>query len=195
MNNYNFAYMFPFFFVEYLTNRYHLIERVKPWMVFACLAIAVAMRVAVSMGYFKGWSVWTSGTYLWGSLGFERHLYLNSVRLAMGFTGSVGFAGLVWYAYCLFKRTGISNQPAAKGIRWFFLQMGVFSLSVCAIQSIVVETVFKHFMGFLYYGGYLAAITPCNVFVYKYVYARRGDCYELCLPTGDSHSLPRAPVP
>ena len=48
--------------------------------------------------------------------------------------------------------------------------MGVFSLSVYAVQSIIVEIVFKHFMGFLYYRGYLASITPCNPFVYKYVY-------------------------
>lgn len=170
MNNYNIAYMFPFFYAGYLTNKYNLIARVKPYMICTCLVIAIAMWIAVSMGHFKGWSVWTSGTYLWGPLGFERHLYMNCVRLAMGFFGSVAFAGLTWYVYSWIKGKKFSALPIVRAVRCFFLRMGVFSLSVYAVQSIIVETVFKHFMLFLYYRGYLAAITPCNPFVYKYVY-------------------------
>ena len=168
--NYNIAYMFPFFYAGYITSRYNLIKRVRSWLVVSCLALAIAMWIAVTMGYFKGWSVWTSGTYLWGPLGFERHLYLNAVRLVMGFSGSVGFAGVMWHLFQWCKSRQLTGYPIVRYIRCFFIQMGVFSLSVYAVQSIVVETVFKHFMGFLYIKGHLAAIVPCNPLLYKYVY-------------------------
>ena len=142
--SFNVAYMFPFFYAGYACNEFNLLHRLRPWHVAVACAVIAAFAVALRFGHFKGWNVWATGTYIFHPNGVARQIYLDVVRLAIGFIGSIGFAGLVWHFYLWAKK---HMQPANAVVRWvkaWLLLLGMFSLSVYAIQATIVEVLFQN---------------------------------------------------
>ena len=167
---YSIAYMFPFFYAGYVTCMYDLNKRIKPWHIIGCCVLTVIFWICFKHGHFSGFSVWHSGTYLWGPMGVKRHLLLNVFRLTIGVTGSIGFAGMMWYAYKWFKGRSLSSHAIVLAVKETIMQMGVYSLSLYAVQSIIVETCFWRLMRSMQYRGYLDGLIPCHALTYKYVY-------------------------
>lgn len=170
-NNYNVAYMFPFFYAGYVSSQYQLTALVRPWLVVAgCIALAVMQGLAAK-GYFPDSSVWKSGTCLFGPLGFSKHFQLTVFRMVQAFAGCVSFAALLWYAYGWMRGRSISRLLPVRMAKRFFVCVGEFSLAVYALQSIVVETFFKHWMNVLKDSGALAQAVPlpCSAALYKWV--------------------------
>lgn len=137
--SFNAAYMFPFFYGGYIANRY---GRSTHFTTRRCaLQLAPACGTwafSTYTGYGSGWSVRKSSTYLFGPQGWCYHLCTNLYRLWLGFAGSVGFAGVMHALYSRYIAVFNGANPIIRFIR----ELGVYSLSVYAVQSIMVEFFF-----------------------------------------------------
>lgn len=170
-NNYNAAYMFPFFYAGYVTSQYKLTSRVRPWFVIVCCVALASMQGMAAKGCFADSSVWTSGTSLFGPQGFTRHLQLTIFRMVQAFAGCVSLAALLWYAYRWMRGRGISRVLPVRMAKHYLVRVGEFSLAVYVIHSIVVMVFFQHWMNVLKNSGDLAGAMdlPCSVPLYKWV--------------------------
>ena len=145
------AYMFPFFFFGYACAR----MRARPlpgWASCIILASTVLFYVFAAMnGHAAGWTVWVSGTWIFGPQGWRRHLFLNCYRISLGLAGSIGFAGVMYSLQKLFKNRKWNEQLAwyPVCIGWV-KELGKWSLTVYAAQSIVVELLFSCGVSVLY---------------------------------------------
>lgn len=145
------AYMFPFFLCGYTCARL----RVRPlpgWASCIILASTVLFYVFAEMnGHAKGWSVWQSGTWIFGPQGWRRHLFLDCYRIFLGLAGSIGFAGVMYSLQQLFKSRKWNERltwcPVCIG---WVKELGKWSLTVYAAQSVVVELLFRCGVSFLY---------------------------------------------
>lgn len=149
--SYHVAYMFPFFLCGYACA--HLRARPLPgWASCAVFAATMAFYVYVAVnGHFKGWSVWDSGTYVFGPQGWRRHLLLDGYRIFIGLAGSIGFAGVLYSAQNHAKARGWNiGHPWLSACSNWVREVGVWSLTVYAAQSVVVELLFRCGVNILY---------------------------------------------
>lgn len=143
--SYNVAYMFPFFYCGYMCNRFNLAGRVPRWVFPLCLAAAcVIWSYNGYMHHFKGWSVWDSGTYILGPLGWRRHLVLVAYRNSLALLGGIGFAGCLFQAYnALRAYASWRANRAFMAFCSFIKELGVWSLSVYVVQAVVLEILLR----------------------------------------------------
>lgn len=142
--SFNAAYMFPFFYGGFMANRYGLASHFTLRRCALLLFLACGMwAFSTYTGYGSQWSVWKSQTYLFGPHGWRYHLCMNLYRLGLGFSGSAGFAGVM---HAVYNRYASFFSGANSGMR-FIRELGIYSLSVYAVQSIVVEFFFHRACG------------------------------------------------
>lgn len=135
---FNVAYMFPFFYGGYLANRLNLAEHFTTGRCAALLAAAGGMwAFSTYTGHGGDWSVWTSHTYLFGPDGWRHHLSMNLYRLWLGFAGAVGFTGVLHAVYTRYASFFERDHALTR----FMRAAGVYSLSIYAMQSILVEQI------------------------------------------------------
>lgn len=142
---YNVAYMFPFFYCGYMCNRFNLASKVPHWVFPLCLiAACVIWSYNGYMHHFKGWTVWDSGTYILGPRGWKRHLVLITYRNFLGLLGGIGFAGCLFHAYNILRtKASLHANRAFMAFCSFIKELGVWSLSVYFVQSVVVEKMLR----------------------------------------------------
>lgn len=143
---YNVAYMFPFFYCGYMCNRFNLAGKVPHWVFPLCLAAACVIWSYIDYAHhFKGWSHWYSGTYILGPLGWKRHLVLITYRNFLGLLGSIGFAGCLFQAYNILRtKLSLRGNRAFMVFCSFIKELGVWSLAVYLVQSVVVERLLSY---------------------------------------------------
>lgn len=151
---YNVGYMFPFFFMGYLTSRWSLLSRFRWWMGALALIAFSGLYALLGTPFAACWSVWDSHTYLFGPMGVQRHAELYAYRMAMGFFGCISFAWVVALCCRACRRLPQLSAPC-RGIRRFFIRLGEYSLAVYCIQSVLVEKLFSRTIKFSveYLGG------------------------------------------
>lgn len=139
-DEYNIGYMFPFFFLGYLTARLFLLKRFRWWLGVLALSAFVGCYSLLDTPFSEKWMVWDSHTYLFGPMGVQRHAELYLYRMTMGFFGSVAFAWLVSLA-CRWCHHLPEKSLLCRIIYRFLLALGEYSLAVYCIQSILVELI------------------------------------------------------
>lgn len=143
-DTFNIAYMFPFFFGGYLVSRFSLVSRMPKWVgPFSVLLLIVGYAFHFS-GIFKGHSVWTSHSYIFGPLGVMKHLTLMAFRFSVGMVGCIAFPWLLYKLYQVLHR--IHKNRIAEAGKNLLLEVGVYSLSYYCIQSIVVEYILHNLL-------------------------------------------------
>lgn len=172
-DEYNIGYVFPFFFMGYLTSRLELIPRFRWWMGLLAIGSFAGCYAMLGTPFSKYWMVWDSHTYLFGPLGVQRHAELYLYRMTMGVFGSISFAWVV-YLLCRCCRRLPEICLPCRGIYRFLLLLGEYSLAVYCIQSVLVETLLSGAMRLVVdHVGYnplsenpamfFAVILPCTV--------------------------------
>lgn len=144
-DEYNIGYMFPFFFLGYLTSRCTLIPHFRWWMGLTALVCFAGCYTLLGTPFSQDWSVWNSHTYLFGPKGVQRHAELYFYRMAMGVFGSISFAWVVYLLCRCCHRLPEMCLPC-RGIYRFLLRLGEYSLAVYCIQAILVETLLNRAM-------------------------------------------------
>lgn len=168
--SYNVAFMFPFFYCGYLSCRFALAGKVPRWIFPLCLLAACGIWIYNDyMHHFHGWSVWNSGSYILGPQGWERHLTLILYRDFLGFLGSIGFAGSLYLVCNTFeiKRVLHANRVFSAFCS-FIRELGVWSLSVYLVQSVVVENLLRCGFASLLSLGYANPFDECFI-LYRWV--------------------------
>lgn len=163
-NNYNIAYMFPFFYAGYLVAMYKLLDFFSIRVLAIVFLLLLAMLPILSHGYLSDLSVWKTGTYIFGNLGWERHLAINVVRIILALLGSVLFSGVFWYVCKIMKAHRQCFSPALRRIKCIILAFGEYSLGIYAIQSIIVEIIFKRLVDILWIPVNYVIVFQCVAF-------------------------------
>ena len=182
-NNYNVAYMFPFFYAGFLACRFKLTCKVRPYHIALCFILMIGMNVAQALKLFENHSVWVDGTYLLGPLGLAAHLKYTVVRMVLAFVGCGVFAGALWYAYKWIRPFKVARWWPLQVVKIFFMRVGEFSLAVYIMQSLVVETFFRHMMDLLRANGAVAQVfqLPCPHRIFNWVYLPICSVLAICI--------------
>lgn len=153
-DNYNIGYMFPFFFLGYLTSRWSLLKHFRWWHGALALMILCELYAMLGTPFAKGSSVWVSHTYLFGPLGWRRHAELYLYRMSLGFFGCIGFSWLVAVLCRCCRRLPELFSPC-RAVYRVLLAIGKYSLAMYCIQSLLVETFLKRLIRVLvFHQGY-----------------------------------------
>lgn len=163
---YNIGYMFPFFFLGYLTARWSLLVRFRWWHGVFSLIIFSALWSLLGTPISENWSIWKSHTYLFGPFGPQRHMELYLYRMGIGFFGCVSFAWIV-SLLCRCCRRLPELSSSCMVIHRFLLALGEYSLAIYLIQSVLVEAFLKKMMiSFVCYMGYNPLLMHPTLFFY-----------------------------
>lgn len=144
-DNNNIGYMFPFFYMGYLTSRWELLKYFRWWQGALALVILAGLYALLGTPFTKGWSIWISHTYLFGPMGLQRHAELYLYRMGLGFFGCIGFAWFVSVLCRCCRRLPELCSPC-RAVYRALLALGEYSLAVYCIQSLLVETILKQAM-------------------------------------------------
>lgn len=164
---FNIAYTFPFFYGGYVAHRMGLIRYATAGRCLSFMGLTVLLALwNCYSGCASDVSVWVSGTYLFGPLGWPEHLLWNVYRLFLGAVGTIGFIGTLFVLYRVVSRCNLPT-PAA-GFISFVCNLGCYSLALYAVQNVVVEILLNWAMRW-----YVYHCNPVNVFHdYPLLFAR-----------------------
>lgn len=155
---YNIAYMFPFFYGGYLAHRMGWMRFVSPRICLGLMGVTVVLALLnCYSGVSVDVSVWVSGTYLFGPLGWEEHLLWDVYRLFLGTVGTIGFIG---FLHIIYQRYQQWSAPSwVRRFVAFVAEMGCYSLALYAVQGVVVEALARWAMHW-----YVFHCNPVKVF-------------------------------
>lgn len=163
---YNIGYMFPFFYLGYLTSQRDLLSRFRWWHGALALVVYFGLQSMLGMPWAENCSIWKSHTYLFGPLGVLCHARLYLYRMSLGFFGCISFAWVIW-VLCRCCRHLPQKSIACRAIHRFLLACGEYSLAIYLIQSVLVEEFLKKgFLWVVYHLGYNPVLESSSLFFF-----------------------------